>query len=255
MKSLGVLGGFGLLGSDLAFYLKDSFEITAIDKKNYQELSGKSFDFLINANGNSRRFWANQNIFDDFVASTVSVYKSLFDFQFKKYIYISSSDIYENHSTPKTTGEDQNIDPDNLCPYGFHKYLSEKIIQNNVKDYLILRCSLILGRKLKKGPVFDILNNRPLFITPDSRIQMIPTGEIAKIIKLLIKKSIKNEIFNLGGRGAFDFKKISDYFSKKLTISPKAEKQEYQMNVKKLAKIFSLKTSEEYFEKFITLIK
>ena len=85
---IAVLGGRGMLGSDLVKFLGEFYKVIAIDKENYSQYLGKSFDVLINANGNSRKFWADQNLFLDFEASTISVYKSLFDFKFKKYIYI-----------------------------------------------------------------------------------------------------------------------------------------------------------------------
>ncbi len=99
-NSIGILGANGNLGSDLARFLGDKFNVSSITKENYNDTRGKVFDVLVNANGNSRRFWANQNVLGDFSASTVSVYNSLFDFGFKKYIYISSSDVYEDHSSP-----------------------------------------------------------------------------------------------------------------------------------------------------------
>jgi hypothetical protein len=57
---------------------------------------GESFDIFINANGNSKKYWANQNPLLDFDVSVTSVYKTLFDFKFKKYIYLSSLDIFKN---------------------------------------------------------------------------------------------------------------------------------------------------------------
>src|SRR3989344_8416138 len=116
-----------MLGSDLIRYLGEGFNITSINKENYQTFIGKSFDIVINANGNSKRFWANQNPQDDFLTSTISVYKSIFDFSSDIYIHISSPDVYENHTSTRSTNEAQKINAENLSTYGFHKYLSEQI--------------------------------------------------------------------------------------------------------------------------------
>src|SRR5262245_31827752 len=98
-RSIGILGGGGMLGSDLAEYFKArGHHVVAIDRDNYSTQRGAQFDILINANGNSRRFWANEHPLEDFEASTVSVYRSLVDFTFNFYIYISSSDVYERHT-------------------------------------------------------------------------------------------------------------------------------------------------------------
>ncbi len=152
MKTLAVIGGNGMLGLDLVKYLSSYFSVTSISKENHSQFTNKSFDVLVNANGNSKRFWAIKNPLEDFAASTVSVYKSLFDFKFKTYVYISSSDVYIDHSNSDSTSEDQIQDSGKLSAYGLHKYLSEKIIKNHCKSYIFLIVSMYLGQTLKKDP-------------------------------------------------------------------------------------------------------
>lgn len=255
MKTLAIIGGNGMLGSDLVKYLSQSFVVTSISKENYLQFVNHSFDVVINANGNSKRFWAIKNPLEDFILSTVSVYKSLFDFKFKTYMYISSSDVYVDHSSSASTLEDQIQDSSKLSSYGLHKYLSERIVENYCKSYIILRTSMLLGQNLKKGPIYDVLNKNPLFISKDSRLQMISTKEIAKIIIFFIDKKINQEIFNAGGKGVVDFEKIQTYFSIPISFQEKNETQTYEMNVSKLNKLFPLKSSEEYLEKFINSLK
>ncbi|MBI3589613.1 MAG: NAD-dependent epimerase/dehydratase family protein [Candidatus Liptonbacteria bacterium] len=253
--TIGILGGRGMLGSDLVKFLGEHHQTTAIDKDNYSEFQGQEFDVLVNANGNSRRFWANQNILEDFEASTTSVYKSLFDFKFGKYIYISSSDVYPNHSHLDHTREDIFIDPKILSPYGLHKYLSEIIVSNHTQDFLILRCSMMLGQNLKKGPVHDILQNQPLFVTEDSRLQMITTKGVAEVIEELLRRPVKKEVFNVGGRGTVDFQSISQYFGKNISFAKEAKCQIYEMPTLKLASLippYPLKTSDEYLREFLS---
>ena len=241
-----------MLGSDLILYFRKNFQVIAINKDNYHNHTGKFFDILINANGNSKRFWANQNPEDDFFASTVSVYQSIFDFPCDMYIYISSPDVYENHTGPKYTKENEEINPENLEFYGFHKYLAELIVKQHKKNFLILRSSMILGKNLKKGPFYDIVHNNPLFVTSETRLQLITTHAIAEIIKNLLDKHVLNNILNVGGTGAFAFTKINEYFDKNIHVSPEAETQIYEMSVKKVKHLYpSLKTSEEYLRDFL----
>ena len=254
-KKVAVLGGRGMVGSDLVEVLSKHHPVTIIDKDNYDQYLGKSFDVLINANGNSRRFWANENPFLDFEASTVSVYKSLFDFKFKKYIYISSVYLYEDYPSekilPKNTFEDRELEVKKLSPYSLHKYLGENLVKRCAPDYIIFRCSMMIGNNAKKGPVFDILNDKPLFITLSSKLQLITAKEVANAMNILIAKNKKNETFNIGGRGQFAFSKAEKYFQKKVRVSVGAKKQDIEQNVSKLNKIFRLKTSEEYLSGFL----
>ena len=244
-----------MLGSDLVRFLGNEFKVTSINRDNYQTQIGKPFDIVINANGNSKRFWANQNPFDDFIDSTVSVYKSIFDFPSGIYIYISSPDVYENHTKEQFTKEDEDINTGNLSPYGLHKSLSELIVRKYREKFLILRSSMILGRNLKKGPFFDIIQCNPLYINLTSKLQLITTKTVADIIKTLLEKSIQNEIINIGGQGSFKFTKVADFLDKEIHISPDAETQIYSMNVKKLKSLYpKLKESEEYLKEYLIKI-
>lgn len=250
-KSLVIIGSRGMVGSGLTQYLKPYFSVTGIDRENYNEYRGQTFDILINANGNSNKVWANKNILGDFEASTVSVYKTLFDFPCKTYVYISSSDVYENHATSKTTSEEMIINPENLSPYGFHKYLSECIVKNFTKNYIILRCPMILGTNLKKGPIYDILHNLRLFVSSDSAFQIITTNELAQIIYFLLSSNITNKIFNAGGRGTVLLGKINKYIQRQVTFPKDGETYVYETDVSKLGKIYHLKTSGEYLKDFV----
>jgi dTDP-4-dehydrorhamnose reductase len=251
LKTLAVIGGNGMLGADLVEYLGPHFSVKSITKENYSEFINKSFDVLVNANGNSRRFWANENILEDFSLSTISVYNSLFNFKFSQYIYISSSDVYEKHNSNKYANEEDVPSAEALTPYGFHKYISELIVKKYAKNFLIIRPSMILGRKMKKGPIYDIMHNKTLFIPKESKLQMITTREISKIIHFLIGKKIANKIFNCGGKGTVSFKKINKYFSCPVKFNQSAGIQEYEMNVDKLNNTFPLQTTEKYLENFI----
>lgn len=250
-KKILILGGNGVLGADLVRFLGDDHETVAITRENYQEYIGQSCDVLINANGNSRRFWANQNVLADFEASTFSVYRSLFDFKFEKYIYISSSDAYPDHGNASVAVETTTINGSGLCAYGFHKYLSEQIVKHQAGHYLILRCSLMLGSTLKKGPIFDLLNGNQLFITPDTRLQMITTDAVAGVISALLEKGSDGEIFNVGGTGTVKFAEINKYIKADPVYSPEGETQLYEMNVEKISRVYPVKSSEDYLKQFI----
>lgn len=249
MKKLAIIGGNGMVGSDLVASLGSPFAIT---RSNYDSYKGRKFDVVVNANGNSKRYWANEHPLEDFVASTVSVYNSIVDFPCDTYIYLSSPDVYEQHDSPHVTKETGVVNPKNLTPYGFHKYLSELIVQKYTKKFLILRCSLMLGTKLTKGPFYDVLHNNPLFISTSSRLQLISTKALADVIVKLLQSDVRGDIFNVGGVGTFPFSKIKSYFDRKISISSRAERQIYEMNVSKLKQLFpTLKSSEEYLQEFV----
>lgn len=235
MKKLAVIGANGLLGTALCLFFERHYKVIRITRKNYTYYRGKTFDIIINANGNSRRFWASKNAVEDFEASTLSVYKSLFDFNCGLYVFISTTDVMG-----------QSI-------YGFHKHLAEMIIHKHEhkNSFLVLRCSALLGSSLKKGVVFDILNNNPLFVTKDSRLQFITVNAVADIIDKLIVKEVVNRILNVGGKGNTSIRFMERLLSTSAKISKDAETQIYNMNVSILEKLYPLKSSDNYLKEFI----
>ena len=112
---------------------------------------------------------------------------------------------------------------------------------------------MLLGENLKKGPIHDIINKNPLFISKASHLQMISTQEVANAVAFLIDKKIKNNTFNIGGRGTVNFEKIQTYFSFPVNLQDKNETQIYEMDVSKLNKLFPLKSSEAYLREFLIL--
>lgn len=254
-QTLAVLGGQGMLGADLAMFLAPAYDVTPIDRDNYDECRGRSFDVFVNANGNSKRFWANEHPFEDFIASTESVYRSIADFSFGTYVYISSSDVYPDHDRSERTREDERIDPARLSPYGFHKHLSELVVKHRAPEHHILRSSLILGSQLKKGPFYDILHGKPLFITRASELQAVTTVAVSEAIQAVLRSGQKNEIWNVGGRGRFSFAGVDRYVTTRVEFSDQAETQIYEMDVWKLASLYPLKTSDEYVSEYFAALK
>lgn len=240
-----------MLGSDLVRFFRVSTKVTGIHRENYQRFIGHTFDVVINANGNSKRFWANAHPVDDFFASTASVYKSLFDFKYSVYVYLSSSDVYLNHTKPQYAKEETAISADKLIPYGLNKSLAEVAVRTYAKKFFILRSSMILGSNLQKGPIYDILQKKPLFISKNSKLQMITTHEIANIIRFLLTQKKLNQIYNIGGKGTVLFSRIDKYMKFPIRVSPEAKKQIYEMSVTKLNKIYPLRRSVEYLQDYV----
>ncbi len=252
IRTVGILGGNGMLGSDLVKFLGKDFATTAIDKENYGAHRGAAFDVLINANGNSRRFWANENPAEDFELSTVSVMRSFFDFHYKTYVYISSPDVYENPASPATALEHTPCDIRKLSPYGFHKRLGEELVTHYADNFLILRPAALLGTRLNKGIVYDITDENELYVTLDSRVQFITTDTVADIIKTLLEKKIRREVFNAGGVGTITPADVGVLAEKPVRVRDDAKLQQYEMSTEKIRGLYgALRTSQEYVKVFL----
>jgi len=121
--------------------------------------------------------------------------------------------------------------------------------------YLILRCSAFVGKDMKKGAVWDLMEQRPLFVTMDSRLQFISASEISDIIKGLIAGDVFNDTFNVGGIGAVSLRDLANSVNKDAFVQAEAERQVYEMDVSKLKKIYPLKSSAEYIQECIDVVR
>lgn len=92
---IAILGSNGFIGNNLFKELSKEFFVVGITRDNYEEYVGKKFDIFINANGSSKKYWAENHPLEDFELNVLSVYKTLLDFKFMKTIYrISFNSIY-----------------------------------------------------------------------------------------------------------------------------------------------------------------
>jgi len=226
-----VIGSNGFLGRELCRVLSKSYHVTEINRDNIEECFRLKhpFDYVINANGNSKKFWANNNPLEDFELSTRSVYESVLKLRYKRYIYMSSVDA----------------GCDNF--YGLNKRLAEEIIKFCTKEYIILRCSVILGKEMKKGVVKDILDNSDIYVTPDSRLQFITNTELANILVRIIDRGIYGVEISACGTGSVSVPEIATILGKPIKYSDKLTKQCFEDNTDNLLILYpELRSSKDY---------
>jgi nucleoside-diphosphate-sugar epimerase len=194
----------------------------AINRDSYERTIGRSATVVINAATNSRKYLADQDWRADFGASVELVLRTLADFKADRYVLISSVDVYNTLDDPALNDEDAAIDPLRLSTYGFHKYLAEAFVRRHVPRWLIVRLAGMVGPGLKKNPVYDILNGRPLHIHPDSRYQFMSTDAAADAVWRIVEAGWENRVVNICGSGLISPRQIGDLAGKPLVIAPGA---------------------------------
>lgn len=226
------LFGHGFLGKEIAKQVKVT---DFINRSNYKNYKNEQFDIFINATGNSRAYEVNKEPHIDCNLNICSVYNTLFDFKINKYIYFSSiatTDIRSN--------------------YGFNKKITEEIILRYAQNPIILRCSSIIDKNYEIGLVADILKNKELMVTHDSRYQFISKTEVGRIVSDLVYKKVSyNSIYNLGGIGSIAISDIGKIANKEIKYSKNAIYKLYEMDVNNANKDFGLKTTEEYIREIV----
>ena len=212
---IGILGSTGFIGSEILRSVPDSISYDSADK----------YEVLVNAAGNARKFQVNDDPYTDFINSVGHTYKAALTC--KSQILISSIDIFHD------------------SPYGFNKSLSEQIVKHYCERYLILRCAAVIGRGLKKGVVYDILNDIPVRLTPDSRLQLVTTKYICEIIIQSLARETWCTCMTLAGSKSITVEEIGKVLNKKIRYASVLDYQCFDVHSA------VEKTSENFLKEFI----
>jgi UDP-glucose 4-epimerase len=194
-----IFGSEGFIGSHCINIFKNKgYEVTGADiyeqpsrnynyrkvthlSPNFEELFTElKFDVVINAAGSGNVPYSVTHPAADFEANCIDVFKILDCLRRNqptaKYIHLSSAAVYGNPVNLPIT-EDSRMSP--LSPYGWHKYLSEKICKEFATLYHmqigILRLFSVYGPGLKKQFFWD-LHNKIRKINKGEVIELFGTG-------------------------------------------------------------------------------
>ncbi|MBM3450329.1 MAG: NAD(P)-dependent oxidoreductase [Armatimonadetes bacterium] len=231
-----VLGANGFLGS--AFARRCSargLAWRAITRESYATLAGTACDWLVNANGNARKYLAAERPVDEFDRSVRSVRASLRDFDAGGYILLSSCDVYPDVSRPETTREEAPIDVATQTPYGFHKYLAELCVRHDAKRWLVFRGGGFVGPGLRKNAVYDVLHGGPLWVDPASEFQYLETDAAADIVLDVAAAGVTNEVFNLCARGVVSVTDVITMAGRTVAARPGSPRVRCEIDLDKLA--------------------
>jgi len=254
-----VVGGKGLTGSAIVKYLEvknKDYEI--IQKENKENFFGKECDMLIFANGNALKYKANEDPLFDFYASVASVAEYIHKIKFKKFIHLSTVDVYDDKTSIMKTKEDVNIDTRKLNIYAYHKYCAEEYVKQFCDNYLIFRLSGLVGYGLKKNAVYDFTHkDKKVMLSPETTQNYINTRFMAETIFHIIDLGIENKTFNLASKNAIRIGDIENITGVKTDYTKDAHLHvDYnQINTEKIGKYVELSSSEEAIIEYFDSIK
>lgn len=159
-----LIGYTGFVGTNLAA----AHQFTdCYNTRNIEDLRGQSYDLVVSAatRADSHRInadgAADRAEVDDYLAILSSVDAG-------RVVFISTVCIYPGGTTPDETTP---LTSEGLTPYGANRlYLEQQLARRF--DTVALRLPQLYGRALKKGIVYDLLNDyRVEYIRPEGRFQ------------------------------------------------------------------------------------
>lgn len=258
-KCCAVLGGRGFVGSAVVEEARHrGWRVTVIGRQEYAEFTGRYFDLFVNADGNSRKYLAQQDPVREFEMSVLSVMRSLKDFSYQKYVLLSSIDVYPDCSDPRNNTEETEIDPARLSPYGFHKYLAELLVRRYAGDWMILRMGGFVGPGLWKNSIYDLLRGYPLRVHPDSRYQYLHTSDLARVLfELLEQAPPQLRIFNVAGEGTISIREAAALIpgAGLRTISPDVPQETYEVNIERVKQFCRIPATRETVARFVRAVR
>lgn len=186
-------------GSGLGKHLFEIFGGISITRQNSQEIEKikeEGIDVIIHAAFNSSKD-VNSSNFYSYLEDNIFLTRKLLKIPHKKFIFISSVDVYSKNGK-KYNGEEV-IDINQVEGiYALTKLISESLVKNQSANYLILRCSSMLGKYSRKNIILKIIEeNHPILtLSSQSQINCILHTNISDFIKIALQKDLQG-IYNL----------------------------------------------------------
>lgn len=174
-----LIGATGFVGSNLL--LQRSYA-HMFNSTNIASMSGKSFDTVICAAPQARKWWANQNPREDWeqVGRLMDVLGTV---EARRFVLISTIDVY---------GAKEGIHDDADCyeteqPYGRHRRALEVFVRQRFAQSHRVRLPGLFGPGLKKNVVFDLMHGNELAkINPASTFQWYDVSRLADDIDRVV---------------------------------------------------------------------
>lgn len=207
------------ISSGIGKYLYGSFECTGLNRENaaavIKKLKRTGTDVIIHCAFNSSIRIYTGSIYS-YIQDNVFLTEQLTKIPHKKFIYFSSVDVYPKDK--KRHSEEESIDLNSLNgQYAITKLVSEEIVKNNCRDYLILRLSGLLGEYSKPNTLIKILtDDKPkLSITRNSSFNYMLHNDILAFLKYALEKDLKG-VYNVASSSNLTVHEIARVLKKKV---------------------------------------
>lgn len=249
MKAL--IGYSGFVGSNLSEQVEfDDF----YNSKNLFEIKNKSYDELYCSAPSAVKWLANKNPAED-LASIFNLIENLEQVQAKKFILLSTVDIYK---FLLGVNEDSKISLQNHHAYGSHRRILENYIKERFDEHFIIRLPALFGKGLKKNVIYDFMHNNEVEkIHSEAMFQFYNLENLSEDIKKVIENNIK--IINFATEPISVEELAQNVFNLSFKNKTQNEAAFYDIHTK-YAKLFNknglyIKEKDEIFEELKAFIK
>lgn len=201
--------------SGLGKYLHENLGGTGWNRqaseKERKDLKKNGAEIIIHCAFNSQQ---SPKDIEQYFRDNVLLTEELTNILHKKFIFISSVDVYPKNSNIHIEDEilDANKEED---LYAKTKLLSEDLVKRNCPNFLILRCTALLGKDARRNSLIKIIKEKKptLTLSGNSMFNYILHKDVLSFIKLALEKDLQG-IYNLSSSENISLKAIADLLKK-----------------------------------------
>ena len=217
---IGLVGPNGFLGQAFFEVLRDVAIVERFVRGD--ELSKlKNCDVIINASGNSSKVLADRDPirdFEDNVSFPLSLSLVSNDSN-ALLVHISSGEVRLTLKDDKKS-DDLIASLANQTNYTLSKMIGETLVRKHAKKWLIIRPSGLIGKGMRKGPVFDLLREEPVWVDPRSTFRLMRTITTAQLTYQLILNRLSevstNKTYDLSVKDIISLEQIASELKKQI---------------------------------------
>jgi len=177
----------------------------------------RPFDAIIHCAYNVAQQVAESDL-PEYLDDNVGLTERLVKLPHRKFIYLSSVDVYPGAGGPFT--EDTEITADACAdPYVAAKLASEAIVRERAKAPVILRPTTMLGEYARRNSVIRALDEEPcsLFLSGESVYNFVLHEDVGDFIRLCLKNGIEG-VFNIASRDFVRLDVITRHFRRNVNF-------------------------------------
>lgn len=150
-----LIGYTGFVGASL---LRQAHFDALYRSTNIDEIAGRQFDTVVCAGAPGQKWLANREPQAD-LASIERLIERLRTVECRRFVLISTVDVF---ASPHGVDEDSPVDEAALQPYGLHRRMLERFVEEHFPESLIVRLPGLVGPGLRKNVIFDFHNQNNL---------------------------------------------------------------------------------------------
>jgi nucleoside-diphosphate-sugar epimerase len=187
-----LIGYSGFVGSNILLNNKIHFD-ELFNRKNINDIKSE-YDTIVFTALPGTTWYANKYPEED--KKNVEFFiEKLKNIKCRKFILISTICVYPNYNNK--SDESEILCAENCSDsYGRHRLMFEQFVTENFSDVHIIRLPTVYGKNLKKGVLFDLLNDNNIEnICLDDEHQFYDLSHINEHINYSIENNLK--VFNL----------------------------------------------------------